>query len=42
MSWGVEIVIGIALVASMFDLRSRRIPNALTFGAMAAGLAVAT
>src|SRR4051812_27112196 len=38
MSWGEVIAIGIALVASVFDLQSRRIPNALTFGATATGL----
>jgi prepilin peptidase CpaA len=33
--------IAVALVACVFDLRSQRIPNALTFGAAAAALLVA-
>ena len=33
------IVIGIALVAAAWDVATRRIPNALTFGAALAGLA---
>jgi prepilin peptidase CpaA len=33
--------VGLALAACVFDLRSRRIPNGLTFGAAAAGLAYA-
>ena len=37
MSVGEMVAISVALVASVFDLRSRRIPNALTFGATAAG-----
>jgi prepilin peptidase CpaA len=43
MSTGVEsvqgiVAIAIALVASVLDIRTRRIPNILTFGAAAAGL----
>jgi prepilin peptidase CpaA len=38
MTFGYSVAVGIALVASVFDLQSRRIPNALTFGAAAAGL----
>jgi prepilin peptidase CpaA len=36
------VVVGVALVACVFDLHSRRIPNVLTFGAALAGLIVAT
>jgi prepilin peptidase CpaA len=35
------VAIGVALLACLFDLRSRRIPNALTFGAAFAALAFA-
>jgi prepilin peptidase CpaA len=41
MSLGDWVAISIALVASVVDLRSRRIPNALTFGATVVGLVVA-
>jgi prepilin peptidase CpaA len=41
MAWGDGAAIGIALVASGFDLKSRRIPNVLTFGATAAGVVFA-
>lgn len=34
------VTIGIALVAAVWDLRTRRIPNFLTFGAALAGVAV--
>jgi prepilin peptidase CpaA len=32
------VALGVCLVACVFDVRTRRIPNALTFGAAAAGL----
>lgn len=40
MQWGV--VLGVALVALLFDLKSRRIPNPLTMGTFVAGLVWAT
>ena len=41
MTWLETMPIGVAVVASAFDLYSRRIPNALTFGAAAIALVVA-
>src|SRR2546425_9464222 len=41
MSWTDTAAVSIALVACVFDLYSRRIPNALTFGAAAVALVVA-
>jgi prepilin peptidase CpaA len=41
MSWSDIMAISIALVACVFDLHSRRIPNLLTFGAAGAALAIA-
>jgi prepilin peptidase CpaA len=35
------VVVGLAIAAAACDLRTRRVPNALTFGAAAAGLAFA-
>lgn len=40
LQWGV--VLGASLAAALFDLRSRRIPNLLTFPVLAAGLIYAT
>jgi prepilin peptidase CpaA len=37
--WRAGVVLAIALIAVAFDLRTRRIPNWLTFGAAAAALA---
>jgi prepilin peptidase CpaA len=41
MSFGESIAVGVALIACIFDLHSRRIPNVLTFGAAIAALAFA-
>ena len=41
MTWLETMPIGVAVAASAFDLYSRRIPNALTFGAAAIALVVA-
>ena len=41
MDYRTGFVLAVALVAVICDLRTRRIPNALTFGAAAAGLAFA-
>ena len=40
LQWGV--VLGASLAAALFDIRSRRIPNLLTFPVLAAGLIYAT
>jgi len=41
MTWLETMPVGVAVAASAFDLCSRRIPNALTFGAAAIALVVA-
>src|SRR5438552_18923337 len=41
MTWLETMPIGVAVAASAFDLYSRRIPNALTFGSAAIALVVA-
>jgi prepilin peptidase CpaA len=41
MSWSDLAAVSVALIACVFDLSSRRIPNALTFGAAAVAVVVA-